>query len=251
MENQINQPPITSPLEKPKFNCWMVSTLLLFGILLFGILLQYRKTSLITQDNYEQTPSTALSENKNTTLEKSNIVDAELFIPFNGRSEKWTAYANLDYNFSFLFPASWRVDLSDDHLAIKQLTGCRGCGGGGFSGIQVSYYKNENNLTLDKFFPYTSFDKQTYVPFSKETYEYKVRNTNITVYIERLTPGAGPGQTAFIINNRGNDVVQLYCGDCNDSEMNNIVSTFDFKVERDTDASNVEGGTKNSWFNFL
>lgn len=225
-------------VKSPNINYWVISTFLLLGILFFVLFLKWRQSSSITQKIDIQTPSAVISENQNATLEKfsDNWTGAELFIPFSDSKlgEKWTAYVNWDYDISFLFPASWRVDLLDDHLTINRLTGCRGCGGGGFMGIRISYYKNVNNLSLEKLFPYTSWDKQTYVPFSEKTYLYRVKNDKITVYIERETPGAGSGQTAFISNNKDNSAVQLYCGGCNDSEMNDIVSTFDFEVERDS-----------------
>jgi hypothetical protein len=170
---------------------------------------------------------------KTADLEENKVINAGLYIPtINDKySDTWTAYINWEYNFSFLFPAKWQIDLSDDHMQVRGLT-CRGCAGG-FLGVGVIYEQNENKLPINEYISKLHSDGT----ISSELELYKTKNTNLTVYVDRQTPGAGSGQTAFIANNKGTDVVELYCGNCSDTEMNNIISSFDFEVERDQKAS--------------
>jgi len=175
---------------------------------------------------------------KPTNLSEKKVVNAELYVPSINEqfNHDWTAYINWDYGFSFLFPAKWQIDLSDDHMTIQGLT-CRGCAGG-FSGIDVEYTNNLHNLPLKEYIK--TLRKGD---INIEALElYVTKNKNIVAYVERQTPGAGEGKTAFIANNTNNDVVELYCGYCTDAELDHVIRTFDFEVERDE---------KESWNSYL
>ena len=239
MENEtVKNRPLIRPIPKTSVIFSQKNYLLfvVFGLVIIvvsvfvGIQIgksQINSQSTVNQKITEQ-PSVT-SSNKDTYLEEKNkIIKAGLYIPsINDKySDTWTAYINWDYNFSFLFPAKWRVDLSDDHMSIKSLM-CRGCGGG-FSGISITYKQNENKQPINEYISKLRHDMAI-----NNIELYKTKNNNITVYVDRQTPGAGPGQTAFIANTKGVDVVEVYCGDCSNTEMNNIISSFDFEVERD------------------
>lgn len=194
-----------------------------------------------TENRITPSPTNVSPTDVSLTPEESNTVKAKLLVPeIDGKySDKWTAYSNWDYNFSFLFPAKWRVDLSDDHMDIDRLE-CLGCAGG-FAGVAINYYKTEGNQSLSQ---YISEFRLRPGLISGNIGLYKTKNPNITVFLDRLTPGAGPGQTAFIANNKDNAVVELYCGACSDLEMNNIISTFDFETETERDSND-------SWTKYL
>ncbi len=245
MENEIphNSPPVRLTLHAPiplspiKILLFAVLGLAIAtGLIFMGIQIgksQISSQPTTTQKIVEQPSLPSVTPTKKTAdLEMNKVINAGLYIPtINDKfSDTWTAYINWDYKFSFLFPAKWQIDLSDDHMQIKGLM-CRGCGGG-FSGVSVAYEQNENKLPINE---YISKLHSNITISNLEL--YKTKNTNITAYVDRLTPGAGPGQTAFIANNKGVDVVELYCGNCSNTEMNSIISSFDFEVERDQKAS--------------
>lgn len=219
----------------PKYKI-IIAILLIFILFLLGFILFYanqyssckKQTSLATEPVIS--PSPAAKQNA--------MIKAGLYIPYiNGDySEAWTAYMNYDYNFSFLFPAKWKVDLSDDHMKIERLA-CYGCAGG-FSGIAIDYDKNENKISLKDY-----ISKLDLWYMTVENLEsFNTKNPNVIALIERQTPGAGPGQTAYIINNTTKEIVELYCGGCTDMVVDDILSSFDFEFDRNHNGS---------WPNFL
>jgi len=160
-------------------------------------------------------------------LEQNIVVHGGIFIPRIGESldRSWIAYTNWDYGFTFLFPSAWQVDVSDDHMAINRLI-CLRCAGGVF-GIQLKYHKNEQNQPIDQFI----FGLNQHLQPNKPTV-FETENKEVVAYVDRQTPGAGPGQTAFIAKKDGISLIELYCGDCTDEELNNIVKSFYFDAEK-------------------
>ncbi|MBD3279165.1 MAG: hypothetical protein GF390_00455 [Candidatus Pacebacteria bacterium] len=128
----------------------------------------------------------------------------------------WPLYNNYDYNFSFQFPPEWYPSCDKTKLQPHSELG-----GGGFIGLNIDILEKSHQTSLKDFLLENKYVNKN----SLET--YKLTNSE-EIYIERQTPGAGPGQTAYVSD--GRKVIKFYCGNCNNELLETILSTFSFNT---------------------
>jgi hypothetical protein len=111
-----------------------------------------------------------------------------------------------------------------------RLTGHGRLGGGGFQGIIIDkIFINPQKLPLKQVIT-TEFFKDDYKP-NLDNFEdvTSLRGSFKQALVDRETPGAGPGQTAYILHNNDR-AFRFYCGDCDNQTTNKILSSFESPI---------------------
>lgn len=108
--NPGNNPQITSEYQvppSPKFNFWLISTIILF-IVLVGVLGYFLGVS--RNQNNQKTVDIVSQPSTSTSSPFSKQVEPSPSAPVQDPTANWKTYSNDFYNFQFLYPPAYTVE---------------------------------------------------------------------------------------------------------------------------------------------